>query len=147
VDEAAPVGQGQLADGERGGQDGCRRMPHHGKVGVVVVERVGGGAVGERGPRSTGASAGADHGGQRRAAFHLRDPLDDAGRGLHGAGQHDAEAVEDGAPGRLHRFRGAVLPPALDEKLGDAGGGAGPDEGGGVGHGAYEGSLRGRRGQ
>jgi hypothetical protein len=135
MDEAAPVGQDQLPGGERGGEHGRRRMPHHGEAGVVVVERVGGGAVGERGPRSAGAPAGADHGGQRRAPFRLRDPLDDAGGRLDGAGQHDAEAVEDGAPRRLHRFRRAILPAALDEELGDARGSARSRDGLEVTHG------------
>ena len=98
-------------------------MAQQREVGVVEVEGMGGGAVGERGPHGARAPARADHGAERRPALGEGDGLEDARGRIDGSRQHHAEAVEDGAPGRLHGRRGAVFPAALGDEVGDGRGG------------------------
>jgi hypothetical protein len=130
VEQAAPVGEGQLAGGEPRGEHGGGGVPHHAEVRVVEVEGVRGGAVGEGGPyRARAQAAGADDGGERRAALGYRHPPHDARGLLDGAGQHHAERVQDSPARGVHRLCRALLEAALDDELGDGGGGAGARHG------------------
>ena len=65
MDQGLAVGERELAGGEAGRQHGRRRMAQQGEVGVVEIERVGGGAVAERGPDGAGAPPGADDRAER----------------------------------------------------------------------------------
>ena len=65
MDQGLAVGERELAGGEAGRQHGRRRMAQQGEVGVVEIERVGGGAVAKRGPDSAGAPPGADDRAER----------------------------------------------------------------------------------
>ena len=99
-------------------------MPQEREVRVVEVVRVTGGAVGEGRPARRGLELRADDGGERDAALGPDDPAHDAGDGLGGARQHDAERVERGAAHPDHDVGRAFLERGLDDELGEAGGGA-----------------------
>ena len=126
--ERAAVRECQLAGREGRREDGRRGVAQHGEVGVVEVERVRGCAIGEGGPHGARASPRAHDGGEGRAALAFRDLLNDPRCRLRGAREHDAHAVENGATRGVHGGDGAVFPAALDDELGDHGGGAAPDK-------------------
>ena len=95
-------GVGRLARGQSRGDQRCARMRQRHPAHVVEVERVGGGAVGERGVGRTGGQVRAEHAACAPApvAVGERDPLHDAGGRLPGAGQRDADRVLDRIPRR-----------------------------------------------
>ena len=100
VEQLAPRGSGRLAGRQSGRDERRARMRQRHPAHVVEVERVGGGAVGERGIAGPGRQVGPEHGAGARSAVGPRHPLHAAGGRLPRPGEGDPDRVLHGVARR-----------------------------------------------
>ena len=114
------AGRAQLfAEGDGGGHEGDRRMAHKRPGDVVVIERMGGGAVDHGGMVGRGFKAVTPDGGDFLAGA-LPGPVGgDLARRVLGAGQRDADAIEGGLARLVQGFSGNVLVFGVQREIDD----------------------------
>ncbi len=93
-DHLARPGAGGFGQRQQAGHQHRRRLADHERQ--IVIQRLGGGAVGQRRVLGRAAHAAPDDGGHRRGAVLGRHLDHLAGGGLAAAGQHDADGVGEG---------------------------------------------------
>src|SRR5438045_6173619 len=109
-----------LAERKDRRQDRRRGMTAEGIADIVEIERVRRGAVDQRGVERRRPPVAAEDQAFAARLPKTEHPGGDAGAGFGGAGQSDADRVEDRRLGPAHRFRGQSLVTDTADALGNA---------------------------